>query len=155
MELQKAKALDVVSLTEDLPQYGLSSGDRGTVVEVFSEPEEAYMVEFQKDPSRGSVIAEWVLPGQIQPLDTQAQALFEAGINHLNDGEIVAAVDSFQQAIKLKPGLIRLLRNGLSEKFAGNQDWKTFISHLPKSDEELETASRSEPAGAQDRNRPA
>jgi hypothetical protein len=71
MELQKAKALDVVKLTEDLPQYDLLSGDQGTVVEVFSEPEEAYMIEFQKDPGRDSVIVEWVLPGQIQPISRQ------------------------------------------------------------------------------------
>ena len=36
---------DVVSLLEDLPEEGLSQGALGTVVAVFSEPQEANEVE--------------------------------------------------------------------------------------------------------------
>jgi hypothetical protein len=68
----KAKELDVVKLTEDLPQYGLCMGEQGTIVEVFSDPEEAYMIEFQQNLSGNSIIADWVLPTQLETLDVQS-----------------------------------------------------------------------------------
>ena len=81
MDHAKAKELDVVELIEDLPKYGLSKGSRGTVVEAFREPEEAYMIEFQQDSNRDAVIADWVLPVQIRNLEDQAQPLFGTGLN--------------------------------------------------------------------------
>ena len=44
--------LDVVRLTRDLPDVGLRRGERGTVVEVFDTPEEAYEVEFTDSQGR-------------------------------------------------------------------------------------------------------
>ena len=61
---RKAQLLDVVEVLEDLPQFGVKRGERGAVVEVFDEPEEAYMVEFV-DESGKSRIADWVKPDQI------------------------------------------------------------------------------------------
>ncbi len=66
IEIEKAKELDVVELTQDLPQYGLSKGTRGTVVEVFTQPEQAFMVEFIDESGTHSTIADWVLPSQIE-----------------------------------------------------------------------------------------
>lgn len=40
--------LAVVALTTDLPEHGLRSGDKGTVVMVYNE-DEAYEVEFTDD----------------------------------------------------------------------------------------------------------
>ena len=37
---------EVVRLVEDIPSEGLCSGSLGVIVAVFSEPEEAYEVEF-------------------------------------------------------------------------------------------------------------
>ncbi|EPJ8786629.1 TPA: DUF4926 domain-containing protein [Pseudomonas aeruginosa] len=37
---------EVVRLLEDIPSEGLCSGSLGVIVAVFSEPEEAYEVEF-------------------------------------------------------------------------------------------------------------
>ena len=71
MNAPKAKELDVVRLTESLPEHGLSKGERGTIVEVFSDPEEAYMIEFQPESADNSKFADWVLPTQFETLDVQ------------------------------------------------------------------------------------
>lgn len=65
IELKKAHELDVVELTEDLPEYGLRQGAQGTVLEVFSQPEEAYMLEFIDESGESSIIVDWVRPDQI------------------------------------------------------------------------------------------
>jgi hypothetical protein len=43
--------LDVVALTEDMPEHGLSRGQVGTVVEELADPEgtPAFLVEFSDD----------------------------------------------------------------------------------------------------------
>jgi hypothetical protein len=46
----KIKLLDVVALTEDLPEHGLIQGQVGTVVEDLSP--DAYEVEFSDDQGR-------------------------------------------------------------------------------------------------------
>jgi hypothetical protein len=48
--------LDVVTLTEDLPDHGIKAGATGTVVSVFHKPRPAYEVEFV-DEEDGSTIA--------------------------------------------------------------------------------------------------
>jgi hypothetical protein len=40
---------DVVRLREPVPEHGLESGDEGTVVEVFAEPE-GFLVDFSCEP---------------------------------------------------------------------------------------------------------
>lgn len=40
------KINDTVKLTEDIPQENLKAGTLGVVIEVFSEPHEAYEIEF-------------------------------------------------------------------------------------------------------------
>ena len=62
----KAKELEIVELAIDLPEYSLTRGSRGTVVEVFETPEEAYMVEFVDASGQSSVIADWVTAKQIK-----------------------------------------------------------------------------------------
>ena len=66
IEIKKAHELEIVELTEDLPEYGLCRGARGTVVEVFEKPEEGYMIEFLTDSGATSKIADWVKPDQIK-----------------------------------------------------------------------------------------
>jgi hypothetical protein len=65
IDIRKANEIDVVQLLEDLPEYGLRRGERGTVVEVFDAPEEAYMIEFVDESGTSSRIADWVRPSQI------------------------------------------------------------------------------------------
>jgi hypothetical protein len=69
IEVRKAHELDVVELTEDLPEYGLRRGAQGTVVEAFDQPEEAYMIEFLEDSGETSKIADWVRPSQIKNVE--------------------------------------------------------------------------------------
>ncbi|HEX8422609.1 MAG TPA: DUF4926 domain-containing protein [Pyrinomonadaceae bacterium] len=73
LDTKKAHELDIVELTEDLPEYGLRRGARGTVVEVFDEPEEAYMLEFVDDSGTSSKFADWVRPNQIN-VGTRAES---------------------------------------------------------------------------------
>ena len=42
----KYSLLEVVQLQQDFPSFNLQKGDIGTIVEVFSNPYEAYEVEF-------------------------------------------------------------------------------------------------------------
>ena len=64
------KELEIVELIADLPEYGLVCGARGTVVEVFQTPEQAYMVEFVDASGQSSVIADWVTARQIKNVGT-------------------------------------------------------------------------------------
>ncbi len=66
IETKKAHELDIVELTEDLPEFGLRQGERGTVVEVFDDPEEAYMLEFIDESGASSRLAYGVKPNQIK-----------------------------------------------------------------------------------------
>lgn len=129
LQVQKAHELDVVELTEDLPQYGLSKGTQGTVLEVFDQPEEAYMIEFVGHGSKNPQIADWVLPTQIENLDQKAELLFKRGIELLNEGKSLEASEQLRQAIHLKPSLIRILHNYVSE-LAKNKDWKTLMESM-------------------------
>lgn len=65
LETKRAHLLDIVELTEDLPQYAVKRGERGTVVEVFETPEEAYILEFVDEEGASSRLAYWVKPHQI------------------------------------------------------------------------------------------
>lgn len=44
--LPKFKLLQTVALVRDLPEFGLRAGTRGTIIEEFTAPNEAYEVEF-------------------------------------------------------------------------------------------------------------
>jgi len=73
IETKKAHELDIVELTEDLPEFDLRRGERGTVVEVFDKPEEAYIVEFIYDSGASSKLAYGVRPDQIINVEPYAQ----------------------------------------------------------------------------------
>lgn len=45
----KYSLFDSVILTENIPEHNLKSGMVGAIVDVYSEPEEAYEVEFCDD----------------------------------------------------------------------------------------------------------
>lgn len=129
IELRKAHELDVVELTEDLPKYGVHRGARGTVVEVFDTPEEAYMVEFLEKDGEISKIADWILPSQIENVDQKADLLFRKGMNLLNQNKSLEAAEHLRQAFSLKPALVRLLHNIIS-KLAEERDWVNLMSGM-------------------------
>src|ERR1700740_3333323 len=122
LQLQKADELDVVELTEDLPEYDLRKGAQGTIVEVFDKPAEGYMVEFVEGEGSASKIVDWLLPSQIENLDEKAVPFFKQGLEHLNHGDFLKAADQFRGAFELKPTLVRLLHNMIS-RIAESEDW--------------------------------
>lgn len=75
---RKAQELDVVELTEDLPEFGLKRGDRGAVVAAFDEPNEAYDLEFVDEAGK-SKFAYSLRPDQIVNCDAVAKEVFERG----------------------------------------------------------------------------
>jgi hypothetical protein len=66
IETKKAHELNIVELTEDLPEFGLHRGEQGTVVHVFDDPEEAYILEFIYESGATSTLAYGVKPEQIK-----------------------------------------------------------------------------------------
>jgi hypothetical protein len=61
---------NLVELTEDLPGYGLKRGQRGFVIEAFSEPNEAYDVEFEDENGEFVGFVYSVGPHQLQKIET-------------------------------------------------------------------------------------
>lgn len=129
IEIQKAHELDVVTLIEDLPQYELTKGATGTIVEVFDKPEEGYMVEFIDVVSGDSKIADWVLPYQFENVDQKGEVFFRKGIGLLSDGKSLEAARELREAIRLKPTLIRTLHNMISE-LAIAQNWQKVMAGM-------------------------
>ena len=70
---RKAQELDVVELIEDLPEFGLKKGERGTVVVAFDNPDEAYDLEFVDESGTSSRFAYSVKPNQISSVDETAR----------------------------------------------------------------------------------
>ena len=75
LNLKKAHELDIVELTEDLPEFGLKRGARGTVVEVFDAPEEAYVLEFISESGESSTLAYGIRPEQINNMSINDQGI--------------------------------------------------------------------------------
>src|SRR5947209_5600765 len=60
------KAYSVLKkMTEDLSEFRLHQGEQGTVVEVFDDPEEAYVLEFVDESDASSKLAYGIRPDQI------------------------------------------------------------------------------------------
>lgn len=57
--------LDVVVLTEDLPNEGLTKGMVGTIIMIFQTPTLAYLVEFCDDEGR-TIAMPALLPAQVK-----------------------------------------------------------------------------------------
>ena len=57
------KLLDIVELTVDLPEEGLSAGDTGTIIDVYST---GYEVEFVADDGRTLALTA-LRPDQVRP----------------------------------------------------------------------------------------
>ncbi len=76
----KMQELETVVLTEDLPEYDLKRGEKGVILEVFDEPEEAYLLEFVDESGAASKIADWVRPDQIKPVEQAAKEFLHQGL---------------------------------------------------------------------------
>jgi len=127
IETNKAHELDIVELIEDLPEHDLYRGARGTVVEVFVEPEDAYMIEFVDDSGTSSKIADWVRPQQVTNVDAIAKEVYAQGMIHLQQGSTVEAARHFRQAVQLIPSYIRGLHESFRMSLTGSENWPMFI----------------------------
>jgi tetratricopeptide (TPR) repeat protein len=115
---EKMQELETVLLTEDLPEYGLKRGEKGVIVEKFSQPEEAYMLEFVDESGASSKMADWVKPGQIKPVKQVAKEFLDQGFELLNKGDYVGAERAFKEAVALYPKDISNIGESLRRSFA-------------------------------------
>jgi tetratricopeptide (TPR) repeat protein len=125
---RKARELDVVELTDDLPEFGLKRGDRGAVVAAFDNPDEAYDLEFV-DESGQSRFAFAVKPNQIRTTNETARRALEKGIRLHNEGKGVEAAKEFRLSIELNPSLVEELHDRIVRSFEsqGNfEEMETF-----------------------------
>lgn len=112
LKTRTANLLDIVELTEDLPEYGVTRGEQGVVVEVFDEPDEGYILEFVDPSGASSRLAYWVMAGQIKrvtPRKAQelevvelAEDLPEYGIKKGERAVVTTAFDEPSEAYDLE-----------------------------------------------------
>ena len=128
----KANELDVVELLEDLPEYNLKKGQRGTVVEVFDNPDEAYMIEFVDESGTDSKIADWVLPHQIENEGERAKELFSWGMQAIEQNNLLEASRNLREAIRLNPRYVRVLHNSIMHSLASQilDETKVFLIQI-------------------------
>jgi tetratricopeptide (TPR) repeat protein len=127
IEVKKAHELEVVELTVDLPEYGVRRGARGTVVEVFDEPEEAYMIEFLENAGETSKLADWVKPEQIKNIDEVARSFYRKGMEALDEGKFADSLQSLRKAVTLIPSYLGGMHNSLAQSIGPHEDWRKFI----------------------------
>lgn len=123
---KKAQVLETVVLTEDLPEYGVKSGEKAVILEVFEKPEEAYMLEFVDETGTSSRIADWVKPDQIKSAKLVAKDFLDQGFKLLHQGNLSGAEKAFGHAISLYPKGISNIGESIRRSFAGakdEQDW--------------------------------
>lgn len=127
---RKAQELDIVELAEDLPEYGVKKGERAVVTTAFSEPHEAYDLEFVDESGTSSRFAYSVRPNQIRTEEEVVKEAFEHGLALINEGKASEAEREFQRAIDLRPVLIVNLHNFVLNTFENTNEWEHFIVAL-------------------------
>ncbi|MBC7909871.1 MAG: DUF4926 domain-containing protein [Pyrinomonadaceae bacterium] len=124
---RKAHEGDVVELLEDYPKYNLAKGQRGIVITEFDEPAEAYDLEIEDKNGDFLGFAYSVKPEHLVNLSGGA---IERGLKHLETGDVSAAMNEFEYAIELRPGLIEPIHNLLVSGFASVENWEGAVSCL-------------------------
>jgi tetratricopeptide (TPR) repeat protein len=127
IETKKAHELDIVELIEDLPEFGLRRGERGTVLEVFDNPEEAYVLEFINESGESSKLAYGVKSSQIENINLLAKEFYKKGMEALDELDFVEALRNLRIAINLIPSYVRAMHNSLAQAIVPLEDWDKFI----------------------------
>jgi tetratricopeptide (TPR) repeat protein len=127
---RKAQELDVVELTEDLPEYSLKRGERGTVVTVFDEPDEAYDLEFVDESGTSSRFGYSVKPEQIINIDAMAWEAYVKGVDLLKSGATLEARRKLREAVRLNARLSGALLNSVLESFGTSDDFDGLLEAL-------------------------
>ena len=126
---RKAQELDVVELTEDLPEYALDRGMQGTVVAAFEKPDEAYDLEFV-DGSGQSTFAYGVRPNQIIGGDEVAERMFASGLALLKKRNPAEAEQRLKETIRLRPHYAAVLHNILVDQLGASRNWSGLIEAI-------------------------
>lgn len=126
---RKAQELDVVELTEDLPEFGLKKGEMGTVVVAFDNPDEAYDLEFV-DESGKSRFAYAVKPNQIRSAGEAAKEAFSRGAELFNKFKRVEAERELKRAIELEPAYLGTLHNAIIDMYRDTEYYEERIRDL-------------------------
>jgi tetratricopeptide (TPR) repeat protein len=127
---RKAQELEVVEAAEDLPEYGVKKGERAVVTTAFSEPDEAYDLEFVDESGTSSRVAYSVKPNQIRTEEEVAKEAFERGVSLLNAENVGGAEVEFRKALEIRPDRIEDLHNRLVSSFGQASDFRTFIDAM-------------------------
>lgn len=102
LTMRKAQELDVVELTQDLPEFSLKKGEIGAVVAAFDNPDEAYDLEFV-DESGKSRFAYGVKPDQIVSLNAAAEDALRQGFRLFSRGQLHEAEAQLRKAVEMGP----------------------------------------------------
>ena len=124
---RKAQELEVVELTEDIPEYGVKKGERGVVITAFTKPDEAYDLEFVDESGSESRFAYSVKPNQIRTQAEIANKAYKAGRTLVAEGNSSEAESKFREAVALSPGYIGKLHNDLIRSLSDSADWPRHI----------------------------
>jgi len=127
---RKAQELEIVELAEDLPEYGVKKGERAVVTTAFTQPDEAYDLEFVDESGTSSRVACSVRPNQIRTLDEVAKEALGHGVALIGEGKPSEAEREFQRAIDLRPAFIVNLHNSILNLFEDTNEWEDFIVAL-------------------------
>jgi tetratricopeptide (TPR) repeat protein len=100
---RKAQELEIVEVAEDLPEYGVKRGERGVVVTTFSEPDEAYDLEFVDESGAESRFAYSVKPEQIINLRAGAEDALRQGFGLFARGQLHEAEAQLRKAVEMEP----------------------------------------------------
>jgi tetratricopeptide (TPR) repeat protein len=126
----KASVLDTVELVEDVPEFNVRQGERAVVLDAYSEPEEAYDLEFVDNHGSSTRFAFSVRPDQLVNIDVQAKELYERGMKLQREGDVVEATRAFKGAIELRPSYIRSLHESFRISCIPSQNFEGFLSGL-------------------------
>src|SRR5262249_41910684 len=144
----RGKELDVVKLLVDLPDYGLSKGQEGTILVVTEDPSERYLVEFS-DEEGDEIATVDLAPDQVdviwsfaehqakesqppeQTPESIAKTYFEQGMIYLNNGLLDQAKEKFRRTFEINPDYAGTLLNA-AKPLADEGQWDkaVFICRL-------------------------
>lgn len=126
---RKAQELDVVELTEDLPEYALERGMQGTVIAAFDEPDEAYDLEFVDDSGQ-STFAYAIRPNQIIGGDEVAERMFANGLALLEKRNAAEAEQRLRETVRLRPHYAAVLHNLVVDQLGASRNWSGLIEAI-------------------------
>jgi len=126
----KVNVLSTVELLEDMPEFNVRRGERGVVLDAYSEPEESYDLEFVDNHGSSTRLAFSVRPDQLVNIDSLAKEFYDRGMKLQLEGDVVGAIRAFRRAIELRPSYIRGLHESFRISYTPTENFEGFLSGL-------------------------